>query len=153
MGRLPATLKARAMWQHLTTILTTQATALFTLTEQFNLFCLAGAVLTAFLWYTLSRRGSFVSRTRAFLRPGPWRRTWLHKSTVLDFKLLFVSGFFNAAGISGIFVISYATSAATFWLLGRVITPAPLATEPGMAIAVAMGILYWIVFDLGYWFA
>ena len=136
------------MWEHITSALELQARSLSTVTEQFNVYCLVGAALTAFLWYMLSRRGSFVRRARAFLRATAWRRVWLHKSTVLDFKLLFVSGFFNAAGISGLFVVSYATSAATYWLLGRVTTPAPLALEASVTVAVVMGLLYWIVFDL-----
>src|SRR5688572_3166109 len=103
------------MWQHFTSSVTTQATLLFTVTEQFNLYCLVGAGLTAFLWYTLTRRRSFAGRTRAFFRARVWRRVWLHRSSVLDFKLVFVSGFFNAAGISGIFLISHAASAATGW--------------------------------------
>jgi sterol desaturase/sphingolipid hydroxylase (fatty acid hydroxylase superfamily) len=141
------------MWDFITTALSNQATALFEVTDQFNAYCLIGAALTAFLWFTLSRRGSFMRRTRAFLRAGSWRRVWLHKSTVLDFKLFFVTGLLNALGISGLFAISYASSAATFWLLGRVMTPSPHAAEASIAIAVVMGVLYWIVFDLGYWFA
>jgi sterol desaturase/sphingolipid hydroxylase (fatty acid hydroxylase superfamily) len=141
------------MWDHITTLIGIQARSLFTVTEQFNVYCLIGAALTASLWYTLRRRGTFVSRVRALLRGRAWRRVWLHKSTFLDFKLLFVSGFFNAAGISGLFGVSLATSAATQALLARVMTPAPAAIETSVAIAVVMGVLYWVVFDFGYWFA
>ena len=62
------------MWDFITTALANQATALFEVTDQFNVYCLIGAALTSFLWFTLSRRGSFVRRTRAFLRLGSWRR-------------------------------------------------------------------------------
>jgi sterol desaturase/sphingolipid hydroxylase (fatty acid hydroxylase superfamily) len=78
---------------------------------------------------------------------------WFHKSTILDFKLFFVSNFFNAAGIVGIFAVSHGTSAATQWLFGLAFAPAPPAAAASLTITIALSVLYWIVFDLGYWFA
>jgi len=141
------------MWDTITTVVTAPVTSLFTIGEVFNLYTMFGAGLTAFLWYFARRRGSARQRVRAFFHPMLWRRVWGHRSTVLDFKLFFVSTCLNAAGISGGFAISYATSAATLWLLGHAMAPAPLATQAGPAITVTLAILYWVIFDLGYWFA
>lgn len=141
------------MWDSLITALTAPATSLFSLGEQFNIYTLLGAGVTAFLWYVLRRRGSARRRVRAFFHPALWRRVWGHRSSVLDLKLFFASTCLNATSISGGFAISYASSAATVWLLGHVMAPAPLAAQAGPATAVTLAILYWIVFDLGYWFA
>jgi sterol desaturase/sphingolipid hydroxylase (fatty acid hydroxylase superfamily) len=141
------------MWDYATKVATAPVTSLFTLGEVFNVYSILGAGLTAFLWYFLRRRGSARRRIRAFFHPMLWRRVWGHRSTVLDLKLFFVSTCLNAAGISGGFAISYATSTTTVWLLGHAMAPAPLAAQAGPAIAVMLAILYWVIFDLGYWFA
>src|SRR5262245_60706140 len=141
------------MWDGIITVLTAPVTSLFTVSEAFNVYTMLGAGVTAFLWYFLRRRGSARRRVRAFFHPALWRRLWAHRSSVLDFKLFFASTFINATGISGGFAISYLTSAGTAWLLSQAMVPAPLATQVGPATAIALAILYWIVFDLGYWFA
>src|SRR5262245_13425271 len=142
MARLPA------MWDTLITVLTAPVTSLFTLDEMFNVYTVLGAGVTAFLWYFLRRRGSARRRVRAFFHPALWRRVWGHRSSVLDLKLFFASTCLNATVVSGGFAISYATSTATSWLLGHVMAPAPLVTQAGPAIAIALALLYWVVFDL-----
>src|SRR5215212_8391299 len=140
------------MWQYIETVLTAPFAVLFALGEPFNLYSLTGATLTALLWYVLRRRRSIGGRARAFARAALSRRVWGHRSTILDFKLFFVSNFFNAAGIVGVFAISYAISAAVQSVLGHVVAAAPPAAT-SVPIAIFLAVLYWIVFDLGYWFA
>jgi sterol desaturase/sphingolipid hydroxylase (fatty acid hydroxylase superfamily) len=141
------------MWQYIETILSAPLAQLFALGEPFSLYSLAGAGLTALAWYVLRRRGTLGCRVRAFTRVALSRRVWTHRSTLLDLKLFFVSNFFNAAGVLGVFAISHGVSAATQALLGRAIAPAEPATSANVAVIVLMCVLYWIVFDLGYWFA
>src|SRR5215813_262450 len=85
---------------------------LFALNNPFSVYSLLGAALTAFLWYLLRRRGPFGWRVRAFRRVAFSRRFWGHRSTLLDLKLFFVSNLVNAAGIAGVFAVSYSASAA-----------------------------------------
>ena len=141
------------MWDYITTVLTAPVAQLIALSEPFSLYSLIGAALTALLWYVLGRRGTLSRRMRAFFRAAFSRRVWGHKSTQLDFKLFFVSNVLNAAGILGVFAVSYGASGAVHWLLGHVTAPAAPAAEASVAIIVVMAVLYWIMFDLGYWFA
>jgi sterol desaturase/sphingolipid hydroxylase (fatty acid hydroxylase superfamily) len=141
------------MLQSIETILAAPVAQLVRLNEAFSLYALAGATLTALIWYVPRRRGTLRGRVRAFVRAGFSRRVWLHKSTWLDFKLFFVSNLFNAAGIMSVFAISYAASAWTQGLLSYVMEPAPPAAEASAAIAIVMVVLYWVMYDLGYWFA
>jgi len=144
---------AHSMCQSLQSLIVAPLERLFAGDEPFSLYSLAGATLTAFLWYVLSRRGRLGRRVRAFFRLASWRRVWGHRSSLLDLKLFFVSNLFNGAGIIGVFAISYGASAATQWLLGHAIAPAPHAAEASTTITIALAVLYWIMFDLGYWFA
>lgn len=141
------------MWQYIETILTAPVVHVFTLTEPFSIYSLIGALATAFAWYVLRRRGSFARRTRAFARVAFSRHLWAHRSSVLDLKLFFFATFFNALGILGIFAVSLSASASTQWLLGHAIAPAPQAAAASITITVVMSVLYWVMFDLGYWFA
>jgi sterol desaturase/sphingolipid hydroxylase (fatty acid hydroxylase superfamily) len=141
------------MLDSIETILTAPVAQLFKLNEAFSLYALTGTTLTALIWYVLRRRGPFRRRVRAFVRAGFSRRVWMHKSTLLDFKLFFVSGIFNASGILSVFAITYVAAASTEWLLCYVIAPAPPAAEASAAVTIVMVVLYWVTYDLGYWFA
>jgi sterol desaturase/sphingolipid hydroxylase (fatty acid hydroxylase superfamily) len=141
------------MWHYIETILTAPVAQLFAFSEPFSLYCLAGAMLTALLWYVLRRRSTLGRRLRALFRVTFSRRLWGHRSSLLDIKMFFVSSFFNAAGLGSVFAVSYGVSASTQWLLGHVIAPAPPVAAASVTITIVMSLLYWIVFDLGYWFA
>jgi len=141
------------MWDFIHQATVEPIIALFSLANPFSVYSLLGATLTAFLWYVLTRRRTFARRVRAFGRVAFSRRFWTHRSTLLDLKLFFVSNFVNAIGIVSVFAISYAASGATQALLGHVIAPAPAAAQASLGITLGMALLYWVVFDLGYWFA
>jgi sterol desaturase/sphingolipid hydroxylase (fatty acid hydroxylase superfamily) len=141
------------MWDYLQKVALAPIAELFTLSNPFSVYALLGATMTAFLWYVLRRRGPFGRRVRAFLRVALSRRFWGHRSTLLDLKLFFVSNFVNAAGILGVFAVSYGASGAMQSLLGHVIAPALPAAETSLALALVMAVAYWVMFDLGYWFA
>ncbi|MBV8838740.1 MAG: sterol desaturase family protein [Alphaproteobacteria bacterium] len=141
------------MWDFIRQVTVGPIIELFSLANPFSVYSLLGAALTAFLWYVLTRRRTFRRRVRAFARVAVSRRFWGHRSTLLDLKLFFVSNFVNAVGIVSVFAISYAASAATGSLLGHLIAPAPPAAEASLAITLAMAVVYWVMFDLGYWFA
>jgi len=141
------------MWSTIGEIAFAPVAGLVTFGDPFSVYALLGAMLTALAWYIARRRRTVVGRLRAFARVTFSRRLWWHRSTRLDLKLFFVSNFANAAGIVSVFAVSYAASGATQWLLGRAVAPAPPALEPSALIAFAMALAYWVVFDLGYWFA
>jgi sterol desaturase/sphingolipid hydroxylase (fatty acid hydroxylase superfamily) len=141
------------MWTYIEHIALAPFAGLFALNDPFSLCSLLGAALTALLWYLLRRRGPLGKRLCAFVRVAFSRRLWGHRSTWLDFKLFFVSNFINAAGVVGVFGISYGASAATQWLLAQAIAPESPAVEASLALALVMAVVYWVMYDLGYWFA
>jgi sterol desaturase/sphingolipid hydroxylase (fatty acid hydroxylase superfamily) len=141
------------MWDYLHQVIFSSFAGLVSLREPFSVYALAGAALTAFLWYVLRRRGPLRRRIRAFRRAAFSHRLWGHRSTRLDFKLFFVSNILNAAGILSVFAISYAASAVIQRLLGLAVAPAPAAAEASVTLGVVMGVTYWVMYDLGYWLA
>lgn len=133
---------------------------LFDLGDPFSLVSLLGALIFAALLH-LRRRGragarpgigAAVTRLRAFLRAAFPRRIWLHPSTLLDYRLFFVTAFFYATGVVELVVTSQAVEggvlAALEHLFGaRTHAPAGLVT---VALVTLLDLL---VFELAYWFA
>src|SRR5262249_22699474 len=141
-----------AMWNYIEHIAIAPFVVLFSLDSPFSAPMLLGTALTALVWYLLRRRSTLRRRADAFLRVALSRRFWGHRSTWLDLKCFFASTFFTAAGLASVFAISFAASAATQWLLGLAIAPAPAAAA-SLTIALVMAAIYWVMYDLGYWFA
>lgn len=141
------------MLDHLATILIAPFTQLLSLGNPFSIYSLAGAFLTAALWYALRPKRRATRRVRIFIRKAFSPRVWAHRSAALDYKLFFVSTFFFATGIVQLFAVSHGADAAARWALSAAVAPAAPVEAPGVLATAALAVAFIATYDLGYWFA
>ena len=121
--------------------------------EQFSLWSLAGALLTAAIVYLMRRPGRIRLRARALIRGFFPARIWRHPSSLLDYRFFFVSSWFYASGILGLFGFSEIAKRFTHAALDLTIGQRSTATGPEPLLTIAMPVLYVLVYDLAYWAA
>lgn len=138
---------------HLLSILAAPFSQLLSLGNPFSIYSLAGAFLTAALWYALRPRRRATTRVRAFLRKAFSPRIWAHRSAMLDYKMFFFAAFFFATGIVQLFAVSHGADAATRWALSQVTDPAAPPGEAGVVTTAVLALVFVATYDLGYWFA
>ena len=127
----------------------------FDVMDQRNVFSLLGAVLFVFLSVVvarLRRRPGQAIRLRAFVRFLFAPRVWLHRSSLLDYKLYVANGLFMAFGLS-LFAVG-----SGFWvgLIGPWLAAAfgaPPSGDPGWAVFAFVTLCHLLAFDFGYWLA
>ena len=92
-------------------------------------------------------------RLCAFLRAAASSPGWLHRSSLVDYKLFAFTAFFFASGIGSYFVTSEGAQFAMQWTLSTIAGPTPVADHVNPLVAVPMAVAYVLLYDLGYWLA
>ena len=121
--------------------------------DQFNAWMLAGSLAFAMAWFALRRPKRAFARARAVLAAAFPARVWLHRSSLLDVKLFFLSSFLIASGALGQLVTGGKIAGALDDGLVRAFGPSPFASEASVPVALAMTVGYVLVVDLAYWYA
>lgn len=133
-------------------ILAAPVERLFDLRDPFSLASLVGAMFVAVLLYGMRPGRSVIRRLKALGRAALDRRILLHRSSLLDYKLFFVTSFIYATGW-----IAAITSSE--WVRDGVMTvlvmlaPAAPSEAPGWGIVALVTVAFVLVYELNYWFA
>jgi sterol desaturase/sphingolipid hydroxylase (fatty acid hydroxylase superfamily) len=128
---------------------------LFNIMDQRNVFSLIGAAIFVFLSVVVTRvrrNPRATIRLRAFFRFLFASRVWLHRSSLLDYKLYIANSLFMAFALS-LFVVG-----SSFWvgLIGprlATVFGAPPAGDPGWIVFLFVTLCQLLAFDFGYWLA
>jgi sterol desaturase/sphingolipid hydroxylase (fatty acid hydroxylase superfamily) len=126
---------------------------LFAITDPFSLYTLAGALVCALAWYVLRRPRRPLRRMAAFLRAGFSPRVLRHRSSILDYKLFFMTSVIFGTGVIGLFISSEAVAMLVAEGLKAVLGPPSPAREPHFLLSLVVTVAIVLVVDLGYWLA
>ena len=121
--------------------------------DQFGLASLVCGFAFGALWYCLRRPRRPLRRLRAYLAASFPKRLLLHRSTLLDIKLFFLSTILMGTGLIFQFVSGGKMAGATEFQLEALLGASPFRMESSVAVAVGMTLLFLLFLDLAYWIA
>lgn len=139
----------------LVTVLLTPLTVLGDPGQPWSVYFLAACMVftLGFVVVARARRGGRLPRLAPFMRFLFDHRVWLHRSSLLDYKLFAVNTVL-LAGVLGLFAVS-----AAFWqqptlaLLSHLFGPPPMNGAPGWGVFALTTLVQVMALDLGYWLA
>ncbi|MDQ0474825.1 sterol desaturase family protein [Labrys wisconsinensis] len=121
--------------------------------DPFSLPSLMGAFLTAAAVFVLARPRRMLPRLRAFARAAFPARIFRHPSSLIDYKMFFVTSFLFWAGIVEYFITSEMVSGGIRHALTAAFGPSRFESEPSWLLTGLVTVGYVLIFDLGYWVA